>query len=82
MLANLALASRVEATLLWHPTVPISGLKVVAQDGQVRIEGEVLTEDDLDVAVRVVQAIEGVRQVDNDLLVQPLRLTAMLTAWS
>src|SRR5690349_4059804 len=76
-LANLALASRVEATVLGDPTVWANGLKVVAQDGRVRIEGEVITEEDRDAVEQIVRAIDGVRQVENDLRVQPPPLTGM-----
>src|SRR5205823_9018618 len=76
-LANLALASRVEATVLGDPTVWANGLKVVAQDGRVRIEGEVITEEDREAVEQVVRAIDGVRQIDNDLRVQPPPLTGM-----
>jgi len=76
-LQNLALASRVETTVLGDPGVWVNGLKVVAQDGRVRIEGEVITEEDRDAVEQVVQAIDGVRQVDNDLRVQPPPLTGM-----
>jgi cytidylate kinase len=76
-LANLALASRVEATVLGDPTVWVNGLKVVAQEGRVRIEGEVITEEDRDAVEQVVRLIEGVRLVDNDLRVQPPPLTGM-----
>jgi cytidylate kinase len=76
-LGNLALASRVEATVLGDPTVWVNGLKVIAQDGRVKIEGEVITEEDRDAVEQVVRAIEGVRQIDNDLRVQPPPLTGM-----
>jgi cytidylate kinase len=76
-LANLALASRVEATVLGDPTVWVNGLKVIAQDGRVRMEGEVITEEDRDAVEQIVQSIEGVRQTDNDLRVQPPPLTGM-----
>ena len=76
-LSNLALASRVEATVLGDPSVWVNGLKVVAQDGRVRIEGEVITEEDRDAVEQVVRAIDGVRHVENDLRVQPPPLTGM-----
>jgi cytidylate kinase len=76
-LANLALASRVESTVLGDPTVWVNGLKVVAQEGRVRIEGEVITEEDRDAVEQVVRLIEGVRLVENDLRVQPPPLTGM-----
>jgi cytidylate kinase len=76
-LGNLALASRVEATVLGDPTVWVNGLKVVAQEGRVRIEGEVITEEDRDAVEQVVRLIEGVRLIENDLRVQPPPLTGM-----
>ena len=76
-LANLALASRVEATVLGDPSVWVNGLKVVAQDGRVRIEGEVITEEDRDAVEQIVRSIDGVRHVENDLRVQPPPLTGM-----
>jgi cytidylate kinase len=76
-LANLALASRVEATVLSDPTVWVNSLKVLAQEGRVRIEGEVITEEDRDAVEQVVQTIDGVRHIDNDLRVQPPPLTGM-----
>jgi cytidylate kinase len=76
-LANLALASRIDAIVLGDPTVWVNGLKVVAQDGRVRLEGEVITEEDRDAVEQIVRAIEGVRQTDNDLRVQPPPLTGM-----
>ena len=76
-LANLALASRVESTVLGDPTVWANGLKVVAQEGFVRIEGEVITEEDRDAVEQIVRSIDGVRQVENDLRVQPPPLTGM-----
>ena len=76
-LSNLALASRVEATVLGDPTVWVNGLKVVAQEGRLRIEGEVITEEDRDAVEQVVRLVEGVRLVENDLRVQPPPLTGM-----
>jgi cytidylate kinase len=76
-LANLALASRIEATVLGDPSVWVSGLKVVAQEGRVRIEGEVITEEDREAVEQVVRTVETVRLVENDLRVQPPPLTGM-----
>src|SRR5438105_11135180 len=76
-LSNLALASRIESTVLGDPTVWVNGLKVIAQEGRVRLDGEVITEDDRDAVEQVVRAIEGVRSIDNDLRVQPPPLTGM-----
>jgi cytidylate kinase len=76
-LGNLVLASRVESTVLGDPSVWVNGLKVGAQDGRVRLEGEVITEDDREAVEQVVRAIEGVRAIENDLRVQPPPLTGM-----
>lgn len=76
-LGNLLLASRVEATVLGDPTVWVNGLKVVAQDGRVRIEGEVITEEDREAVEQVVRSVDGVRHIENDLRVQPPPLTGM-----
>jgi hypothetical protein len=76
-LANLGLASRIEATVLGDPTVWVNGLKVVAQEGRVRLEGEVITEEDRDAVEQVVRVIDGVRLIENDLRVQPPPLTGM-----
>lgn len=76
-LGNLVLASRVEATVLGDPTVWVNSLRVVAQEGRVRVEGEVITEEDRDAVEQVVRMIQGVRLVDNDLRVQPPPLTGM-----
>jgi cytidylate kinase len=74
---NLLLASVVESTVLGNPSVWVNGLRVVAQDGRVRLEGEVIGEDDRDMVEDVVRAIDGVRLIDNDLRVQPPPLTGM-----
>jgi osmotically-inducible protein OsmY len=63
--------------VLSDPTVWVNGLKVMAQDGRVRLDGEVITEDDREAVEQVVLAIPGVRMVDNDLRVQPPPLTGM-----
>lgn len=76
-LDNLALASRVEATVLGDPNVWVNALKVVAHDGRVRIDGEVITEEDRDAVEQVVRAVDGVRHIENDLRVQPPPLTGM-----
>ncbi|HET6319836.1 MAG TPA: cytidylate kinase family protein, partial [Chloroflexota bacterium] len=76
-LGDLLLASRVESTVLSDPSVWVNGLKVIAQDGRVQLEGEVITEEDREAVEQVVRAIEGVRLIDNDLRVQPPPLTGM-----
>lgn len=76
-LANLGLASRIEATVLGDASVWVNSLKVQAQDGRVRLEGEVITEDDRDAVEEVVRSIDGVRAIENDLRIQPPPLTGM-----
>ena len=76
-LANLALVSRVEATLLCNQTVWVNGLKVVAQQGHICIEGEVLAEQDRTTVEQVVQLIDGVKSIDNDVRIQPPPLIGM-----
>jgi cytidylate kinase len=68
-LADLALASRVEKTLLDRPGVLPDRLKVTAQSGRVRIEGEVSDEADRVPAEQAVRTVPGVRELQNDLLV-------------
>ena len=76
-LANMALASRVEATLFCDPTVWITGLRVVAQQGRIRIDGQVVAEHDRNVVEGLVQQIDGVQFIDNDLRIQPPPLIGM-----
>jgi cytidylate kinase len=76
-LADLTLASRVEVSLLNQPNVWVNALKVWAQDGRVRIEGEVIGDEDREAVEQAVRAIEGVKMVDNDLRIQPPPLTGM-----
>ncbi len=76
-LADLGLASRVETMLQGEASVWVNGLRVWADAGHVRIEGEVITEDDRDAVDEVVRAVPGVHSVENDLRVQPPPLTGM-----
>jgi cytidylate kinase len=68
-LADLALASRVERTLLDQPGVLPDRLKVTAQNGRVRMEGEVSDEVDRVAAEQAARAVPGVRDLQSDLLV-------------
>lgn len=74
---NLALASRVEAALVNNAGIWIHGLRVSADRGKVTITGEVITDDDRDVAEETALAVEGARQVANELRIQPPPLTGM-----
>jgi osmotically-inducible protein OsmY len=55
----------------------LNSLKVLPQEGRVRIDGEVITEEDRDAVEQVVRSVDGVRLIDNDLRVQPPPLTGM-----
>jgi hypothetical protein len=68
-LADLALASRVEKTLLDRPGVLPDRLKVTAQSGRVRMEGEVSDEADRVAAEQAARAVPGVRELQSELLV-------------
>ncbi|MFN0074350.1 MAG: cytidylate kinase family protein [Chloroflexota bacterium] len=74
---NLALASRVEAALVSNAGIWIHGLRVSADRGKVTITGEVITDDDRDVAEESAMSVDGTRQVANELRIQPPPLTGM-----
>lgn len=76
-LANLVLSSRIETDILSDATVWVGSLKVVAQAGRVRLDGEVLSEDDREAVERLVRGLADVKQLDNALRVQPPPLTGM-----
>ena len=76
-LENLALGSRVEAALVNNAGIWIHGLRVSADRGRVTITGEVITDDDRDVAEETAMTVEGARQVVNELRIQPPPLTGM-----
>ncbi len=76
-LGNLALASQVETILQGEASVWVNALKVQADDGRIRVEGEVITEDDREAVEEIVRAIPGVRSIENELHVQPPPLTGM-----
>ncbi len=73
-LGNMALACRVESTLLRDPSIWINGLKVRADDGHVTIEGDVMADDDADpieTAQGIARAVPGVTSVVAELRLQP-----------
>jgi cytidylate kinase len=76
-LRNLALASRIEADVLCDQTVWVNALRVQAQDGRVRLEGEVITEEDRAAVEQSVRLMDGVRQIENNLRVQPPPLAGL-----
>jgi len=64
-------------TVFNGPTVWVKGLKVVAQEGRVVLEGEVIAEEDRDAVEVLVRQIAGVYSIDNSLNVQPPPLAGM-----
>ena len=76
-LQNLALASLVEARLVNNAGIWVHGLRAVTERGQVTISGEVITDEDRDVAEEIALGVPGVRAVVNELRIQPPPLTGM-----
>jgi cytidylate kinase len=76
-LESLALASLVEARLVNNAGIWVHGLRAVADHGQVTISGEVITDEDRDVAEEIALSVPGVRSVVNELRIQPPPLTGM-----
>ncbi|MBI4493469.1 MAG: cytidylate kinase family protein [Chloroflexi bacterium] len=76
-LHNETLASRVEATLLSNAGIWVHGLQVVAEGSVVHLSGEVITDEDREVAEELALRASGVTRVVNDLRIQPPPLTGM-----
>ena len=76
-LDDLALASQVEVRLVNNTGIWVHGLRAIADRGEVTITGEVITDEDRDVAEDVAAAVPGVRGVINELRIQPPPLTGM-----
>jgi cytidylate kinase len=76
-LENLALASLVEARLVNNAGIWVHGLKVLADRGEITVTGEVITDEDRDIAEEIAADVEGVRGVINELRIQPPPLTGM-----
>lgn len=76
-LDNAALASRVEAALLSNAGIWIHALQVVADGGVVHLSGEVIADEDRDLAEEIALRVPGVSRVVNDLRIQPPPLTGM-----
>jgi cytidylate kinase len=76
-LESLALASLVEARLVNNAGIWVHGLRAVADRGLVTISGEVITDEDRDVAEEIALSVPGVRAVVNELRIQPPPLTGM-----
>ena len=77
-LADLSLASRVESALFSESSpVWVSGLKVTGENGMIILDGEVIADEDRELAEQTVRAVEGVVGVDNQLRIQPPPLTGI-----
>lgn len=76
-LHNAALGSRVEATLLSNGGVWVHGLQAVADGSVIHLNGEVIAEEDRELAEEITLQVPGVTRVINDLRIQPPPLTGM-----
>jgi cytidylate kinase len=76
-LDDLALASLVEVRLVNNTGIWVHGLRATAEHGEVTITGEVITDEDREVAEEVAISVPGVRGVINELRIQPPPLTGM-----
>jgi osmotically-inducible protein OsmY len=76
-LQDVVLSSRVESAILTDANVWVSNLRVTAERGRVRIEGEVITEEDRDAAEDAARLVPGVGGIENEVRVQPPPLTGM-----
>jgi cytidylate kinase len=76
-LENLALGSLVEASLVNNAGIWVHGLRVTAEQGEITITGEVITDEDRDIAEEIAAAVPGVRGIVNELRIQPPPLTGM-----
>lgn len=72
VLDNLALAARVEASLVTSPRVAIDALEVRAEGGQVTVSGLVYTEEERETAELIVRETPGVRSFASDIRLKPL----------
>lgn len=72
VLDDLALAARVEATLVSSPRVAIDALEVRADRGQVTVSGLVYTEEERETAEMIVRETPGVQLFVSDIRLKPL----------
>jgi cytidylate kinase len=77
ILNDLALASQVEAVLMHDPNVWVENLRVTARGGEVTLSGQVLAEEDRDLAEACARREPGVQAVRNEIAVQPPPLAGM-----
>lgn len=71
-LADLALASGVEAYLVTSPQVAVDALEVRASRGEVTISGLVFTEEEREAAEAIASQVRGVKSLRNDIRLKPL----------
>ena len=76
-LDDLARASQVEAILMHDPNVWVENLRVTARGGEVTLAGQVLADEDREVAEAVARRVAGVQIVRNEIAVQPPPLAGM-----
>ncbi len=76
-LADLSLASRTEVALTSQEGLWVHGLRVQAERGELLISGEVVTDEDRDLAEQIAAALPGVQRIRNELRIQPPPLTGM-----
>ncbi len=74
---DLALGSQVEAVLMHDQNVWVENLRVTARGGEVALAGQVLAEEDREMAETVARQVAGVRVVRNEVAVQPPPLAGM-----
>jgi cytidylate kinase len=77
LLDDLALGSQVEAVLMHDPNVWVENLRVTVRGGEVTIAGQVLADEDREVAEAVARGVAGVQVVRNEVAVQPPPLAGM-----
>ncbi|HEY7066009.1 MAG TPA: cytidylate kinase family protein [Chloroflexota bacterium] len=77
LLNDLALGSQVEAVLMHDPNVWVENLRVTARGGEVTLAGQVLADEDREVAEVTARRVLGVRAVRDEIAVQPPPLAGM-----
>ena len=74
---DLALASQIEAVLLHDPNVWVENLRVSVRQGEVTLAGQVLAEEDRELAEASARRVGDVHLVRNEIAVQPPPLAGM-----
>ena len=76
-LADLALASHAEVALTNQEGLWVHGLRVHAERGELLLNGEVVTDEDREIAEQIVRTLPGAQRIRNELRIQPPPLTGM-----